>query len=602
MRKLFRESGKAWQTGRNYREGAAHIMFHRLASLRVRLVVAFLLVSVPPMLAATYVATRLIASAFEDNVQQWLEETSKFMLLQVRDSQLESGRLSQILARKMPEVHFADHPDAASMPEFEMVYATGYDMILVYDALGKVRFGSRPITEAVALPLKTQDVLLNFHQSDGRKILAGAVQEFTDNGQLYFVLVGSWVDDDSLGGIKIVSSLDLRLYTSVAGTLVPIFETLNNESSTIQLPDTILQQLKAKDEPVYDDNEDSATYRAVYAGLRDVDGTLVGVVFCGLARQESFLPRIGGWELFVGMFTLGSILSILAGLWMSGLLVRPLKALNRGVRLVTAGDYQQQVKVAGGKEVEELASSFNSMAAQLSTLKALEADLRRKDRLSALGQAAMVIAHEVRNPLGIIQTSAELVRSKARLPASEDRLLGYVVDEVRRIEGLIREFLDFAQPKAPLQERVAVRDVLERVADFTAHELENRKIRFVIEDEAPGVVVEGDADQLYQALLNLVLNAVDAMPRGGTLSGRIAREGATCSLTIADTGAGVPEEARARLFEPFFTTKARGSGLGLAKVRTVAEAHGGGAFYAAAPGGGAAFTITLAPIAGEAHA
>ncbi len=577
-------------------------MFHRLASLRVRLVVAFLLVSVPPMLAATYVATRLIASAFEDNVQQWLEETSKFMLLQVRDSQLESGRLSQILARKMPEVHFADHPDAASMPEFEMVYATGYDMILVYDALGKVRFGSRPITEAVALPLKTQDVLLNFHQSDGRKILAGAVQEFTDNGQLYFVLVGSWVDDDSLGGIKIVSSLDLRLYTSVAGTLVPIFETLNNESSTIQLPDTILQQLKAKDEPVYDDNEDSATYRAVYAGLRDVDGTLVGVVFCGLARQESFLPRIGGWELFVGMFTLGSILSILAGLWMSGLLVRPLKALNRGVRLVTAGDYQQQVKVAGGKEVEELASSFNSMAAQLSTLKALEADLRRKDRLSALGQAAMVIAHEVRNPLGIIQTSTELVRSKARLPASEDRLLGYVVDEVRRIEGLIREFLDFAQPKAPLQERVAVRDVLERVADFTAHELENRKIRFVIEDEAPGVVVEGDADQLYQALLNLVLNAVDAMPRGGTLSGRIAREGATCSLTIADTGAGVPEEARARLFEPFFTTKARGSGLGLAKVRTVAEAHGGGAFYAAAPGGGAAFTITLAPIAGEAHA
>ena len=572
-------------------------MFQRLASLRVRLVVAFLLVSVPPMLAATYVATRLIASAFEDNVQQWLEETSKFMLLQVRDSQVESARLAQILAKRMPQTHFLDHTDGSEiLPELELAYATGYDVVIVYDGARNIRFASRPLAEPGRLPLKPQDILLNFRQTDGRKILSGAVHSFIENNETYYVLVGAWVDDESLGGIKIVSSLDLRLYTSDADRLVPIFETGANDSGVIRLPETILAQLRERDEPVYDDNQDSATYRAVYAGLHDADGALVGVVFCGLARQESFLPRIGGWELFVAMFAFGSVLSILAGLFMSGLLVRPLKALSRGVRLVTSGDYQQQVPVAGGTEVEELATSFNSMAAQLSALKGLESDLRRKDRLSALGQAAMVIAHEVRNPLGIIQTSTELVRSKAKLPPSEDRLLGYVVDEVRRIEGLIREFLDFAHPKPALRERLAVRSVLDRVTRFAAHEFEQRKIIFWIEDEAPGVEIEGDGDQLYQAVLNLVLNGVDAMPDGGTMTGRITRRGKVCSLMIADSGKGVPADARARLFEPFFTTKAKGTGLGLAKVRTVAEAHGGDAFYGVSDSGGAAFTITLAPI------
>ena len=571
-------------------------MLKRLASLRFRLVAAFLLVSVPPMLAASYVATQLIAGAFEDNVEQWLGETTKYLLLQVRDNQIESGRLAQILARRIPATGFLDHPgESAPMPEFDVSFATGYDLIVVYDGARNILYTSRPLEPGLKLPLATQDVLIDLKSGGARRILAGAVQGFSQRDKAAYVLVGSWVDDESLGGIKIVSSLDLRLYTPDAERLVPIFVT-GSEAASRPLSEAIIARLQARDELVYDDNSDSATYRAIYAGLRDPGGQVIGVVFVGLATQESFYPRIGGWELFVGMFALGSLLSILAGLWMSGVLVRPLKALSKGVRSVTAGDYQQRVKVAGGMEVEELAASFNSMAAQLSTLRGLESELRRRDRLTALGEAAMVIAHEVRNPLGIIQASAELVRSKAKLAAPEDKLLGYVVDEVRRIEELIRGFLDFAHPKPPVYARVPLRSVLDRVAAFAAPELERRGIKLAVEDEAPGVAVEGDADQLHQALLNLVLNAIDAMPRGGVLRGRIARVGERCTLALEDTGAGVSAEVVPRLFDPFFTTKAKGSGLGLAKVRTVAEAHGGSVAFASGAAGGAVFTITL-PVA-----
>lgn len=427
---------------------------------------------------------------------------------------------------------------------------------------------------------------------DMRRVLAGAAQDVEIDGRKAHLIVGSWVDDELLGGIKIVSSLDLRLYTRDADGLVPVFVT-GGDVAERPLSPAILARLEAKSELIYDDNEDSATYRAIYARLRDSDQQLVGVVFVGLATQESFYPRIGGWELFVGTFALGSLLSILAGLWISARLVRPLKALSKGVRSVTAGDYQQKVKVAGGAEVQELAMSFNSMAAQLSTLKGLEADLRRRDRLTALGEASMVIAHEVRNPLGIIQASAELVRSKTKLAPAEDKLMGYVVEEVRRIEELIRGFLDFAHPKPPQRAPVELRAVLERVAALAEPELRRREIQFVMRDDAPGATVDGDVDQLHQAALNLTLNAMDSMPKGGALEARITRADQMLRLTFTDEGEGVAPEAEARLFDPFFTTKAKGSGLGLAKVRTVAEAHGGSASYRRGAQGGAAFTIEL---------
>jgi len=233
------------------------------------------------------------------------------------------------------------------------------------------------------------------------------------------------------------------------------------------------------------------------------------------------------------------------------------------------------------------------MAEQLGKLQELEAELRRKDRLSALGQAAMVIAHEVRNPLGIIKTSTEVVRNRAKLGNAEEKMLGYVIDEVRRIETLVRDFLDFAQPKPPAKVELPLRAVIDRVGAIAAPEFSRQKIELSVDDSSGGATVLGDPDQLYQACLNLVLNAIDAMPEGGTIHASVRATGESVSLTISDEGAGVPDAIRPEIFNPFFTTKAKGTGLGLAKVQTVAEAHGGSATCVCEPGRGAAFTIAL---------
>jgi two-component system sensor histidine kinase HydH len=564
-------------------------MNERFASLRTRLVLAFMLVSVPPMLLAAYVAARLISSAFEQNVEEWLADTTRFFKLQISEAESDASRVAAVLANRLAAAAIVDQPKPEEI-DFDLIMSLGYDLIVIYDESKRVRYASQPFEALSVMPMEAQSSVFAVRLGGDHKLMAGAVQPYRVGSANYYVLVGTWLDPDFLRTIKVVTTLELRMYYRDGEALFPATTVSGNEAATPP-PPGLLRKLIDGEDPVFDQSDEF--YAAAYAGLLDGSGKIIGVIFCGLGAQEGLFTQIGGPWLFTGLFLAGVLLSTLAGLWVSGRLVRPLKALSRGVRSITAGDYQQRIAEVGGTEVEELARNFNVMAEQFAKVRSLEAELRRRDRLSALGEAAMVIAHEVRNPLGIIQTSAQVVRSKAGLTAADERLLGYVVDEVRRIEGLIREFLDFARPKEPRMELVRLRDVLDRVAAFAEPEFAQRHIIFVIDDAAPDAVVLGDEDQLYQACLNLVLNAIDALPAGGRIIGALRGDDGEVAVTISDSGSGVSAEIAGRLFDPFFTTKAKGSGLGLTKVQTIAEAHRGRVEYLPSKNGGAAFRIVL---------
>lgn len=210
----------------------------------------------------------------------------------------------------------------------------------------------------------------------------------------------------------------------------------------------------------------------------------------------------------------------------------------------------------------------------LSDLKRMEEAVRRNDRLRALGQLSAGVAHEIRNPLAGIATTAELLGAK--LSGDEDKLryIRAMLDEIQRLDGIVKNLLAFARPPKPQLAPCRVADVVARVVALAADAATARGVVVDTGDESE-VVCRADASQLTQVLLNLVLNAVHACAGGDRVTIDARCEEAWATIEVADTGCGVAEDVRATLFEPFVTTKTQGTGLGLAISRQIVDDHHG---------------------------
>ncbi|MCU0573469.1 MAG: ATP-binding protein [Syntrophobacteraceae bacterium] len=209
----------------------------------------------------------------------------------------------------------------------------------------------------------------------------------------------------------------------------------------------------------------------------------------------------------------------------------------------------------------------------------LEEQLYQAERLAALGEMIAGVSHEIRNPLGIIRSTAELLHG--RIENDRQRRLSYIiVEEATRLNDILTEFLDFARPKTPKVAMCRIEDILDRNLASMEGQLQRSSIQVERLHEAGDTLVEADADLLYRAFVNLLANAVQAMPEGGTLRVRtlVRASGGKpprFELRIRDSGPGIPEDVRKKIFNPFFTTREEGTGLGLAIVRSIIDSHGG---------------------------
>ncbi len=209
----------------------------------------------------------------------------------------------------------------------------------------------------------------------------------------------------------------------------------------------------------------------------------------------------------------------------------------------------------------------------------LEEQLYQAERLAALGEMIAGVSHEIRNPLGIIRSTAELLESRMQDPRQK-RFSSIIVEESTRLNDILTEFLDFARPKDLRPSRCRVEDILEKNIQIMEAECQRLGVqvrRNYLTDEC---CVELDHDLFYRALVNIFANALQAMPNGGTLylqtSVMNGREGHSLfELQIQDTGQGIPKEVKKKIFNPFFTTREKGTGLGLAIVQTIIDNHNG---------------------------
>lgn len=302
-----------------------------------------------------------------------------------------------------------------------------------------------------------------------------------------------------------------------------------------------------------------------------------------------------------GLGALGLLLAVLAGAGLARRITGPILALSRAASAVGAGDLEVRLAVTSADEVGGLITVFNQMTGELAESRER---LQRAERIAAWREIARRVAHEIKNPLSPIQMSVETLRKsyRARHPALDEiveETTRTVLEEVRALNRIVTEFSDFARLPAPRREPVELLAIFDHLAALYArpggpHQLALDRAAIAAR-RLPAIAA--DREQLERALINLVKNALEAMPDGGTLSldahpeTRAGRAGVR--LDVRDSGQGIPPDVRARLFTPYFTTKSGGSGLGLAIVARIAEEHQGEVSVESEQGEGSMFSLWL---------
>ncbi|MGB6213836.1 ATP-binding protein [Pseudomonas mandelii] len=564
-------------------------------SLQRKLVLAFWLVSVIPTMIAAELAATTLSQIFDSNVRIWLQESTQIVEDEITEIRRDNARAAQLFLRytRPPTDRLSSKHDKLTT---DIADSMGIDVVaLVRNSDHKVVFSTA--TDDIVRQISTESkALLQTLQVGG--IPTGTVVstfETDQDGVDYKLVIATYLDSSFLTSVADVHSLDLRLYLAKADDFSEIFSTQRFEDHPAAVPEKIEQTLRSTKQPI---EQFTNRYSGIYRPILNESGELQGVIFSGLLRHTSLVGLVNQSNLFILIFLLSSAASLAVGWIVSQRLTKPLRGLSKGVQAVIAGDYRQRLAVTGGDELAELSSTFNHMSERLGELQHLESQLRRRDRLHALGEVAMGLAHEIRNPLGIIKTATQLLHRRADLPETDKRHLEYVVSEVSRINDLITDFLDFAKPSAPMRSTQAARPLVDDLIGFCAPELASHNIDVHIDDQAPGATLHVDARQLKQAGLNLIVNAIDAMPDGGRLTVAISSESPYTVISISDTGQGIEPDMLERIFTPFVTTKASGTGLGLAKVFSIMEGHDGRIECVSEKDAGTTFTLYI-PANGE---
>lgn len=273
-------------------------------------------------------------------------------------------------------------------------------------------------------------------------------------------------------------------------------------------------------------------------------------------------------------------------------LARPFRTLGEVARRVAEGRHDVRVGPLRDPEAAELAEAFDRM---LDEIEAAHARIVRSATLAAVGELSSSVVHEMRNPLSSVKINLQALRRRvdALGDALHRELAEIAIDQVNRLERMLTDLLHYGKPLALRVERLRFRELAEPALELMKPATAERGILFRVEDRLNDRRIAGDRELLLRALTNLLANAAQASPDGGTVALTGFAEGAALLLRVEDRGAGVRDADREGLFRPFFTTRSSGTGLGLANVKKIVERHGGSVAYEPVAEGGSRFTIRL---------
>ena len=430
-----------------------------------------------------------------------------------------------------------------------------------------------------------------------------AVRTQPEVKQPFYAVGGRRLDKNFLASLVAPAGMRTLLYLNLDQAFVP--SDITSATGEVEQPERfaqIIAQLQKQPAPLVQTiqwNDDATSAELFHVlPLTGRNGELLGALLVGSSRGEIVLLTRHIVKISAAVAAAAILAGLLVTFWVSARITRPIEELAEGAREVAAGHWDTRINLSGRDETGQLASAFNHMT---QTLAAQRERLVQTERVAAWRELARRLAHELRNPLFPLQITVENMQRAQRL--GHDQFLEVFNEstatlraELANLNSIVNRFSDFSKMPPPEFSRLDVNEAIRgavRLFEPQFHEVGKPTIatEYFLREGLPEI--DGDLELLHKAFQNLVLNALDAMPAGGTLTFRTMETQSGIRMEVSDTGKGLTPEECSRLFTPYYTTKQQGTGLGLAIVQSVVSDHRGTISVASEEGHGTTFRIEL---------
>jgi two-component system nitrogen regulation sensor histidine kinase NtrY len=424
------------------------------------------------------------------------------------------------------------------------------------------------------------------------------------NEKNLYIIGGRRLDQNFLSTLVLPTGMRAFLYVNLDPGFSPA-ALLSGAKDAVDQPDrlqALIDQIRKQPQNLVRTihwNSDAASAETFHAmPLTGRNNELLGVLLVGSSRRQLVLltNRIVMTSVAVAAGAL--LIGLLLSLWVAARITRPVRELAEGAREVATGRWETRIDVRGLDEIGQMGIAFNDMTR---TLASQRDRLLQTERVAAWRELARRLAHELRNPLFPLQITVENLQRAKQLDAKQflevfNESTATLKVELANLNAIVGRFSDFSKMQAPVFARMDVNEALRNIIrlfepQFNVVGKPTIAAEYFLTEPLPEI--DADPVLLHRAFQNLVLNALDVMPAGGTLTLRTSERGANVLIEISDSGAGLTPEECARLFTPYYTTKQQGTGLGLAIVQSIISDHHGTIGVASEEGHGATFRIEL---------